>query len=145
MPNEALRKAFEAELQRRYPGASVTRAYGVGYIGTATHSALPITYASVQMLWEMYAAGFEALAVPVREMREAKRAWHGELQSSPLLPCPFCGGEPTIQSTMDEDIWSHNIVKYIKVECAECEIGTEYRPPGWEPTPVEQWNTRATP
>lgn len=60
-----------------------------------------------------------------------------------LKPCPFCGGEPDIRTRMDEDIWTHNIVKWTGVHCAECGIGFEW-PPGAEPDAAEQWNTRAT-
>src|SRR5690606_37695917 len=49
------RKAFEAWLVARYPGTSVVRSTG-GYAHTATHRALPMTYASVQMLWEAWRA-----------------------------------------------------------------------------------------
>lgn len=62
-----------------------------------------------------------------------------------LLPCPFCGGEAEISTHMDESIWSHETVPYTKVACRECEIGTEYRCQGWEPTALEEWNRRATP
>lgn len=58
-----------------------------------------------------------------------------------LLPCPFCGGEPSIGKRMDEDIWSHNIVEWTGVSCHECGIGFEW-PPGAEPDAIQQWNTR---
>lgn len=63
-------------------------------------------------------------------------------QQSHLLPCPFCGGEAVRSKTMDESIWSHETVPYHKVYCPECEIGTEYRCEGWDPTAEEAWNTR---
>jgi len=59
-----------------------------------------------------------------------------------LLPCPFCGEQPTIRTRMDEDIWSHNIVEWTGVQCDECGIGFEW-PPGAEPDAIGQWNTRA--
>lgn len=64
-------------------------------------------------------------------------------QQSELLPCPFCGGEAKRAKTMDESLWSHDTVPYHKVYCPECEIGTEYRCEGWDPTADEAWNRRA--
>ena len=63
--------------------------------------------------------------------------------SEQLLPCPFCGGEPTHDATHDEDIWSHNTVPWRRVRCHQCEIGTDYVCEGYEPTEVEAWNRRA--
>lgn len=59
-----------------------------------------------------------------------------------LLPCPFCGGEPSITHRMDEDIWTHNTVDWKGVHCYECGIGFEW-PPDAEPDAVAQWNTRS--
>lgn len=59
-----------------------------------------------------------------------------------LKPCPFCGGEATLKKTMDEDLWSHNIVPYYKVGCSECEIWTEFTCKGYEPSAQETWNKR---
>lgn len=60
-----------------------------------------------------------------------------------LLPCPFCGGAPSHGKTMDEDIWSHNTVPWMRVRCSECEIGTDYVCEGYEPSEVEAWNRRS--
>lgn len=59
-----------------------------------------------------------------------------------MKPCPFCGDEPSISTRMDEDIWTHNIVEWTHVSCAECGIHFEW-PPGADPDAVAQWNTRA--
>lgn len=59
-----------------------------------------------------------------------------------LKPCPFCGGEATLKKTMDEDLWSHNIVPYYKAGCSECEIWTEFTCKGYEPSAQEAWNKR---
>ena len=59
-----------------------------------------------------------------------------------LLPCPFCGGEPTTSKRMDEDLWTHNIVEWRGVRCTDCDIGFDW-PPGSEVSAAEQWNRRA--
>lgn len=59
-----------------------------------------------------------------------------------MLPCPFCGGQPSHDTTMDESLWSHDTVPYRRVYCHACEIGTEYVCEGREPTEIEAWNRR---
>jgi Lar family restriction alleviation protein len=60
-----------------------------------------------------------------------------------LLPCPFCGGEPSVGARMDEDLSTHNIVEWKSVRCSNCEIEFEI-PDGYDGgTAIEQWNTRA--
>ena len=60
-----------------------------------------------------------------------------------LKPCPFCGGTPKLMKTMDESLWSHDVVPYHQVWCEECEIGTEFTCEGYEPTAQQAWNKRA--
>jgi Lar family restriction alleviation protein len=60
-----------------------------------------------------------------------------------LKPCPFCGGEASISTNMDEDLWSHRTVKYVRVGCTECEIETH----AWPESVAEEyvydvWNRR---
>jgi len=66
---------------------------------------------------------------------------------SDLLPCPFCGEQPHKREYMDEDIWSHNMVKYLEVGCDEC--GTNFHWPvhaiesgDLEMDPEARWNKR---
>lgn len=39
-----------------------------------------------------------------------------------LLPCPFCGGQPTESQYLDESLWSHDMVTWHRVYCYECDI-----------------------
>lgn len=64
--------------------------------------------------------------------------------SETLLPCPFCGGEATISTKHDEDIWSHNIVPWTYVGCRECEFEM-VTCEGVEPSAQAMWNRRAAP
>lgn len=59
-----------------------------------------------------------------------------------LLPCPFCGGEPSVSTHQDESLWSRNIVTKTQVRCDECDISfmTE---PGYEFEAPDAWNRRA--
>lgn len=59
-----------------------------------------------------------------------------------LKPCPFCGDTPKFKSWMDENIWDHNIVKWVGIECS---CGVEV--PAWPEEVVEEevisvWNAR---
>lgn len=60
-----------------------------------------------------------------------------------LLPCPFCGGEASISSVMDESIWSHNIVPWTSVACTLCDVQIPPICEGSENDPIAAWNTRA--
>lgn len=60
-----------------------------------------------------------------------------------LKPCPFCGEEPRVETHLDEDIWTHNTVKWVKVICPGCEISTS----SWPESVAEEevydvWNRR---
>ncbi len=59
-----------------------------------------------------------------------------------LLPCPFCGGEPSVGTHETESLWSHDIVTYTTVRCSECDIyfSTE---PGYEVEAIAAWNRRS--
>ena len=62
--------------------------------------------------------------------------------SEELKPCPFCGGEASASSRMDEDLSTHNQVEWKKVGCDSCEVYFEI-PDGYDcGTAAEQWNTR---
>jgi len=60
---------------------------------------------------------------------------------SDLLPCPFCGGTPTVRTYQDESLWSRNIVTKTQVSCHECDISFESEP-GYEFEAPEAWNRR---
>lgn len=60
-----------------------------------------------------------------------------------LLPCPFCGGEPTVSDYQDESLWSHNIVTKTRIGCNECDVSFETEP-GYEFEAPEAWNRRAS-
>lgn len=60
-----------------------------------------------------------------------------------LLPCPFCGGTPSLRRMDDESIWSHDIVQKTSVTCAECDVSTEFTEEGQDPESIELWNRRA--
>lgn len=67
----------------------------------------------------------------------------GNTAKPDLLPCPFCGSEPHYSEREDEDIATHNIVKWKSVHCLECDAQQEM-PDGYEGgTAVERWNRRA--
>ena len=55
-----LREKFEKWVYKKYGTAELTRCYGDGYIGSASHQALSLHYASIQMLWEAWCASIEA-------------------------------------------------------------------------------------
>lgn len=63
-----------------------------------------------------------------------------------LLPCPFCGEEPSYRKFEDEDIWSHNLVWWVEVSCMECctnfSLPEHAIEPGGDDDPVTRWNTR---
>lgn len=59
-----------------------------------------------------------------------------------LLPCPFCGGHPSVRRRQDECLWSHAIVEWTGVRCMDCDVGFDW-PAGAEPDAIMQWNTRA--
>lgn len=62
-----------------------------------------------------------------------------------LKPCPFCGGEASASSRMDEDLSTHNQVEWKNVGCDNCEVYFEI-PDGYDcGTAGEQWNTRPAP
>lgn len=50
-----------------------------------------------------------------------------------LLPCPFCGGAPTVRSVDDGDIWW-------RIECSVCECRTEFQRSPHDAREV--WNRR---
>lgn len=56
---DQVRADFEKWCQEKYNNPGMERCSD-GYISTASHPYLPITYASVQMLWEAYQAGQRA-------------------------------------------------------------------------------------
>lgn len=58
-----------------------------------------------------------------------------------LLPCPFCGGEPSVSHYETESLWSHNKATYTQIGCDDCNIyfSTE---PGYDPEAITAWNTR---
>jgi Lar family restriction alleviation protein len=67
----------------------------------------------------------------------------GDIMNVELKPCPFCGSEANIQSRMDEDIWSHDTVKWVRVQCGGCDVET----PEWPESVAEDevyavWNSR---
>ncbi len=55
MNTEQERAAFEAWCREKYSHPNMER-NSDGYISTATHHCVPMTYASVQMLWEAWKA-----------------------------------------------------------------------------------------
>lgn len=64
MASDAMRAEFEKEVLRRYPNSNLARSQD-GYAHTATHSAVPMTYASIQMLWEVWQAARRTPAAEV--------------------------------------------------------------------------------
>lgn len=60
-----------------------------------------------------------------------------------LLPCPFCGPEPSVSRRQDEDLATHNIVEWVCISCIECGSSHCEWPVTVEPGPIERWNTRA--
>lgn len=65
--------------------------------------------------------------------------------SEQLKPCPFCGSPARLNRSKGESLWSHDQVEWTQVQCTneDCGVATENRCEGWEPEPVESWNTRA--
>lgn len=60
---------------------------------------------------------------------------------SELLPCPFCGGDPTIQEWKDEALWDHSIVPWFRIRCSGCDVhGPDCCDDRLEA--VTHWNTR---
>ncbi|CAB5222013.1 hypothetical protein UFOVP242_227 [uncultured Caudovirales phage] len=60
-----------------------------------------------------------------------------------LLDCPFCDGEAKFSFNLDEDIWTHNTVKWYKVGCPVCEIYTSSWPESVAKEEViDVWNCR---
>lgn len=62
-----------------------------------------------------------------------------------LKPCPFCGSPARLNRSTGESLWSHDQVEWTQVQCTneDCGVATENRCEGWEPTPIQSWNTRA--
>ncbi len=62
-----------------------------------------------------------------------------------LKPCPFCGSPARLNRSKGESLWSHDQVEWTQVQCTneDCGVATENRCEGWEPEPIESWNTRA--
>ena len=60
---------------------------------------------------------------------------------SELVPCPFCGGEPEVETFETESLWSHNIVTYTSVGCPECDINFSTEP-DHAIQAVDLWNQR---
>lgn len=90
MASDAMRAEFEKEVLRRYPNSNLARSQD-GYAHTATHSAVPMTYASIQMLWEVWQA---ARRTPAPEV-----AGSSDREDAPFncrMPdgrCAACGGD----------------------------------------------------
>ena len=53
-----------------------------------------------------------------------------------LKPCPFCGGTPKLMKTMDESLWSHDVVPYHQVWCEDGFVHSSVTPQA-EQYPVE--------
>lgn len=65
------------------------------------------------------------------------------LENIELKPCPFCGGDAILSHRLDEDIWTHNTVKWYKIECSGCDVKTKDWPEsGAEEEVIEVWNRR---
>lgn len=65
-------------------------------------------------------------------------------QERALLPCPFCGGKPSITKQMGESLWSHDIVLWTGVQCDECEAQVGPTCEGFKVEAVDIWNRRAS-
>jgi Lar family restriction alleviation protein len=65
-----------------------------------------------------------------------------QIDEKALLPCPFCGGEPTVSTRQDESLWSHNTVTKTHVSCLHCDVSFESEP-GYELEAPEAWNRRS--
>lgn len=145
MNTEQERAAFEAWCRERYNHPYMER-NSDGYISTATHPFISMTYASVQMLWEAWQAraalqmkeatskevGSQERRVmpPLRDLTEHNldraREWYGVNDPSPSpngLACPKCGSE-LLDSNPMETLASLPPQK--RVHCAECDF-TGYR------------------
>ena len=61
-----------------------------------------------------------------------------------LLPCPFCGSKATASVNKGESLWSHDVVDWTRVHCAndDCNVQTEATCEGYEPSAIEVWNRR---
>lgn len=60
-----------------------------------------------------------------------------------MKDCPFCGGKATLSWELDEDLWSHDTVKWYKVGCDSCEIYTTPWPESvLQEQVVDVWNNR---
>lgn len=60
-----------------------------------------------------------------------------------LKDCPFCGEEPRLSWNWDEDLWSHNTVKWYKIQCSGCEISTQSWPESvLKENIIDVWNRR---
>lgn len=59
-----------------------------------------------------------------------------------LLGCPFCGGPAEKRVRKGESLWSHNIVEWTSIGCAECDFNID-NCEGAKPTSIELWNTRS--
>ena len=86
-------------------------------------------------------------------MRDPKPAQPGMLTNPPpasagvvageLLPCPFCGSEPSVSTYETESLWSTAEVTYTKVQCDDCDISFNTEP-GHELQAIAAWNRRAS-
>lgn len=60
---------------------------------------------------------------------------------SDLLPCPFCGGQPSVRDHLGQSFWSHSVVTRTTVRCSNCDISFSSEP-GLGPEASAAWNRR---
>jgi Lar family restriction alleviation protein len=58
----------------------------------------------------------------------------------PLLPCPFCGSEPTVARWQGESLYSHATVEYMQIRCDGCCDGAAIER---HDEAIAAWNRRA--
>jgi hypothetical protein len=63
-----------------------------------------------------------------------------KIDKKDLLPCPFCGGEASVDEWRDGSLWSNAIVSWFSIGCSDCDYIMTFCK-YWLKA-IEAWNNR---